>query len=193
MIVVNSKWKNVCLSLSCQTDIHLSTACVVRVSPDDDFSVDDKSWFEETSSLFSHRYLVVEDIFLAIGWSWFGWYWQEQHSCQLSCQESNCDNDDQSLSDCRLSKQNEIVSHRFQATSWRALHKTAIIQYNARERIYDFLLSCCLKLNFVLHVVFNTPLVLQACLDFEIQSKRKDVDQICLQVYGLISLLKTET
>ena len=49
----------------------LKVVCIVRVSPDDDFSVDGKSWFEETSSLFSHRYLVVEDVFIAINWSYF--------------------------------------------------------------------------------------------------------------------------
>ena len=47
----------------------LKVVCVVRVSSDDDFSVDDKSWFEETFSLFSNRYLVVEDVFFAIDWS----------------------------------------------------------------------------------------------------------------------------
>ena len=48
----------------------LKVICVVRVFPDDDFSVDGKSWFEDTSSFFSHRYLVVKDIFFAIDWSW---------------------------------------------------------------------------------------------------------------------------
>ena len=60
----------------------LKVVYVVRVSLDDDFSVDGKSWFEEISSLFSHRYLVVEDIFFAVYGSWFGRDWQEQDSYQ---------------------------------------------------------------------------------------------------------------